>query len=71
MQLCTLDGLAAYLNPTPKQFSSESREKYLQIFSESIATADFLPEDYQYGKYLEKFLYNIYKKFLIPFMKFF
>ncbi|XP_058806498.1 intermembrane lipid transfer protein Vps13 isoform X2 [Phymastichus coffea] len=47
-KLCTMDGFAVYLNPSPKQFSTEPQSKYLQIFSESIATADHIPEDYQY-----------------------
>ena len=46
-----MDGFAVYLNPTAKQFSSEPKSKYMQIFSESIATAEFVPEDYQYCKY--------------------
>ncbi|XP_031777535.1 vacuolar protein sorting-associated protein 13 isoform X3 [Nasonia vitripennis] len=47
-KLCTMDGFAVYLNPSPKQFSIEPKDMYLKIFAESIATADFVPEDYQY-----------------------
>ncbi|XP_023247319.1 vacuolar protein sorting-associated protein 13 [Copidosoma floridanum] len=47
-KLCTMDGLALYLNPSPKLFSTEPQSEYLKIFSESIATASFVPVDYQY-----------------------
>ncbi|KAJ8665252.1 hypothetical protein QAD02_006914 [Eretmocerus hayati] len=47
-KLCTLDGFAIYLNPTAKQFNTEPISEYLRIFTESIATAEFVPADYHY-----------------------
>ncbi|XP_033213445.1 vacuolar protein sorting-associated protein 13 isoform X2 [Belonocnema kinseyi] len=47
-KLCTMDAFAVYLNPTTKLFSKEPRDSYLKIFSESIATADRIPDGYQY-----------------------
>lgn len=45
-----MDAFAVYLNPTTKLFSKEPRDTYLKIFSESIATADRIPDGYQYCK---------------------
>ncbi|KAL7290198.1 hypothetical protein TKK_0015907 [Trichogramma kaykai] len=47
-KLCVMDGFAVYLNPHPKLFSVDTPTKYIEIFAETIATADFLPENYQY-----------------------
>ncbi|XP_044002668.1 vacuolar protein sorting-associated protein 13 isoform X3 [Aphidius gifuensis] len=47
-KLCTLDGFAVYLNPNLMQFSQQSPTKYLNLFSSSIATIDFVPNDYEY-----------------------
>lgn len=46
-----MDGLAFYLNPSVVQFSNEPSTKYIKIFSESIATADYIPAGYQYCKF--------------------
>jgi hypothetical protein len=45
-----MDGFAIYLNPSPYQFSKQPQMNYLEMFSKSIAFADFLPKDYQYCK---------------------
>ncbi|XP_015115234.1 vacuolar protein sorting-associated protein 13 isoform X2 [Diachasma alloeum] len=47
-KLLTMDGFAVYLNPNLMQFSKQPLTKYLSLFSESIATTDHVPEDYQY-----------------------
>ena len=47
-----MDALAVYLNPKTNLFSKESRDNYFKIFSDSIATADHIPEGYQYCKHL-------------------
>ncbi|XP_023289292.1 vacuolar protein sorting-associated protein 13 isoform X2 [Orussus abietinus] len=47
-KLCTMDGFAVYLNSSILQFSNEPETKYLHLFSEGIATIDYVPENYQY-----------------------
>ncbi|XP_011301984.1 vacuolar protein sorting-associated protein 13C isoform X2 [Fopius arisanus] len=47
-KLLTMDGFAVYLNPNLLQFSRQSQCDYLRLFSESIATMDCVPQDYQY-----------------------
>nr|XP_034187905.1 vacuolar protein sorting-associated protein 13 isoform X3 [Osmia lignaria] len=47
-KLCTLDGLAVYLNPTAEQFSSNSQPNYSDLFYSGIATIDYNPPGYQY-----------------------
>lgn len=48
-QLCTLDGLAVYLNTTLEQFSN-TKSNYLNLFHNGIATIDYNPPGYQYCK---------------------
>ncbi|XP_076225482.1 vacuolar protein sorting 13C isoform X3 [Nomia melanderi] len=47
-KLCTLDGLAVYLNTTTDQFSSSSLSNYSDLFCSGIATIDYNPLGYQY-----------------------
>ncbi|KAK9299464.1 hypothetical protein QLX08_007488 [Tetragonisca angustula] len=46
-KLCTLDGLAVYLNTTAEQFSN-TQSDYLNLFYSGIATTDYNPPGYQY-----------------------
>ncbi|XP_043520214.1 vacuolar protein sorting-associated protein 13 isoform X3 [Frieseomelitta varia] len=46
-KLCTLDGLAVYLNTTAEQFSN-TQSDYLNLFYNGIATTDYNPPGYQY-----------------------
>ncbi|XP_068984481.1 intermembrane lipid transfer protein Vps13 isoform X1 [Bombus flavifrons] len=46
-KLCTLDGLAVYLNTTLEQFSN-TKSDYLNLFHNGIATIDYNPPGYQY-----------------------
>ncbi|OAD52957.1 Vacuolar protein sorting-associated protein 13A, partial [Eufriesea mexicana] len=46
-KLCTLDGLAVYLNTTVEQFSS-AQSNYSDLFYSGIATVDYNPPGYQY-----------------------
>ncbi|XP_026298323.1 vacuolar protein sorting-associated protein 13 isoform X3 [Apis mellifera] len=46
-KLCTLDGLAVYLNTTIEQFS-HIQSKYADLFYSGIATIDYNPPGYQY-----------------------
>lgn len=50
-QLCTLDGLAVYLNTTSEQFSKNSESNYSDLFYSGIATIDYNPLGYQYCKH--------------------
>ncbi|KZC12683.1 Vacuolar protein sorting-associated protein 13A, partial [Dufourea novaeangliae] len=47
-KLCTLDGLAVYLNTIVEQFSNNSESSYSDLFSSGIATIDYNPLGYQY-----------------------
>ncbi|XP_076625592.1 vacuolar protein sorting 13C isoform X3 [Colletes latitarsis] len=47
-KLCTLDGLAAYLNTTADQFSNSEQSDYSSLFCTGIATIDYTPPGYQY-----------------------
>ncbi|XP_053986716.1 intermembrane lipid transfer protein Vps13 isoform X2 [Hylaeus volcanicus] len=47
-KLCTLDGLAVYLNTTVEQFSSGTHSNYSDLFYSGIATIDYNPPGYQY-----------------------
>lgn len=46
-KLCTLDGLAVYLNTTAEQFSN-TQSDYLNLFYSGIATTDYNPPGYRY-----------------------
>lgn len=60
-----MDGFAVYLNTNVMQFSKEPSTKYLSLFSDGIATADYVPEGYQYSKFnLILLLKIIYLSFL-------
>ncbi|XP_076681161.1 vacuolar protein sorting 13C isoform X2 [Andrena cerasifolii] len=47
-KLCTLDGLAVYLNTTGDQFSKSYQSNYSELFTSGIATMDYNPPGYQY-----------------------
>ncbi|XP_017891074.1 vacuolar protein sorting-associated protein 13 isoform X2 [Ceratina calcarata] len=47
-KLCTLDGLAVYLNTTVEQFSTNAQSKYTDLFCSGIATVDYNPPGYEY-----------------------
>ncbi|XP_076249315.1 vacuolar protein sorting 13C isoform X2 [Calliopsis andreniformis] len=47
-KLCTLDGLAVYLNTIKEQFSQNSQSNYTDLFYSGIATIDYNPPGYQY-----------------------
>ncbi|CAK9800782.1 Intermembrane lipid transfer protein Vps13, partial [Anthophora quadrimaculata] len=47
-KLCTLDGLAVYLNTTVEQFSNSAQSNYSDLFYSGIATIDYNPPGYQY-----------------------
>ncbi|XP_015584675.1 vacuolar protein sorting-associated protein 13 isoform X2 [Cephus cinctus] len=47
-KLCTMDGFAVYLNTDIMQFSKEPQISYLHLFSEGIATLDYIPKKYHY-----------------------
>ncbi|CAL7938935.1 unnamed protein product [Xylocopa violacea] len=47
-KLCTLDGLAVYLNTTVQQFSQNAQTSYSDLFCSGIATIDYNPPGYQY-----------------------
>ncbi|KAG7211251.1 hypothetical protein KM043_010561 [Ampulex compressa] len=47
-KLCTLDGLAIYLNTNVEQFSKRELSEYTHLFCTGIATIDYNPRDYQY-----------------------
>ncbi|XP_076380466.1 vacuolar protein sorting 13C isoform X3 [Megalopta genalis] len=47
-KLCTLDGLAVYLNTTTEQFSNKTQANYTDLFCSGIATTDYNPPGYQY-----------------------
>ncbi|XP_076183155.1 vacuolar protein sorting 13C isoform X2 [Ptiloglossa arizonensis] len=47
-KLCTLDGLAVYLNTTVEQFSNNTQSNYSDLFYSGIATIDYNPPGYQY-----------------------
>nr|XP_050858456.1 intermembrane lipid transfer protein Vps13 isoform X2 [Vespula vulgaris] len=47
-KLCTLDGLAVYLNTGVEQFSKNLPSMFSKLFSDGIATMDYTPIDYLY-----------------------
>ncbi|KAI4489144.1 hypothetical protein M0804_004642 [Polistes exclamans] len=47
-KLCTLDGLAVYLNTGVEQFSKNSQSMYSKLFCDGIATIDYTPIGYLY-----------------------
>ncbi|XP_035721159.1 vacuolar protein sorting-associated protein 13-like isoform X2 [Vespa mandarinia] len=47
-KLCTLDGLAVYLNTGIEQFSKNPLSMFSKLFSDGIATMDYTPTDYLY-----------------------
>ncbi|XP_039312283.1 vacuolar protein sorting-associated protein 13 isoform X2 [Solenopsis invicta] len=47
-KLCSLDGLAAYLNTNVEQYSTSSQSTYSTLFCSGIATMDYTPPNYQY-----------------------
>ncbi|XP_012537324.1 vacuolar protein sorting-associated protein 13 isoform X2 [Monomorium pharaonis] len=47
-KLCSLDGLAVYLNTSVEQYSKSSQSIYSTLFCNGIATMDYTPTSYQY-----------------------
>lgn len=47
-KLCSLDGLAVYLNTSVEQYSKNSQSLYSTLFCSGIATMDYMPTNYQY-----------------------
>lgn len=47
-KLCSLDGLAVYLNTSVEQYSKNSQSLYSTLFCSGIATMDYIPTNYQY-----------------------
>ncbi|KAK2581118.1 hypothetical protein KPH14_007937 [Odynerus spinipes] len=47
-KLCTLDGLAVYLNTGLEQFSKSPQSAYSKLFCDGIATIDYTPAGYLY-----------------------
>ncbi|CAL1678436.1 unnamed protein product [Lasius platythorax] len=47
-KLCSLDGLAVYLNTGVEQYSKNPQSLYSNLFCQGIATTDYIPTSYQY-----------------------
>ncbi|XP_011259018.1 vacuolar protein sorting-associated protein 13 isoform X2 [Camponotus floridanus] len=47
-KLCSLDGLAVYLNTSVEQYSKSPQSSYSNLFCQGIATTDYIPTGYQY-----------------------
>nr|XP_012230348.1 PREDICTED: vacuolar protein sorting-associated protein 13C isoform X2 [Linepithema humile] len=47
-KLCSLDGLAVYLNTSVEQYSRSPQSTYSNLFCSGIATMDYTPTGYQY-----------------------
>lgn len=47
-KLCSLDGLAVYLNTSVEQYSKSPQSSYSNLFCQGIATMDYIPTSYQY-----------------------
>ncbi|XP_029176856.1 vacuolar protein sorting-associated protein 13 isoform X2 [Nylanderia fulva] len=47
-KLCSLDGLAVYLNTGVEQYSKNPPSLYSNLFCQGIATTDYIPMGYQY-----------------------
>ncbi|XP_072763012.1 intermembrane lipid transfer protein Vps13 isoform X2 [Anoplolepis gracilipes] len=47
-KICSLDGLAVYLNTSVEQYSKRPQSSYSNLFCQGIATTDYIPTGYQY-----------------------
>ncbi|XP_011630655.2 LOW QUALITY PROTEIN: vacuolar protein sorting-associated protein 13 [Pogonomyrmex barbatus] len=47
-KLCSLDGLAVYLNTSVEQYSKSPQSSYSNLFCRGIATMDYTPVNYRY-----------------------